>query len=149
MRLVQLVEHQIVVLGVVGSSPTSHPKKSAQLGGLFAYSWGCLPPPLCGSPPGGVTLHRLPLREALSLRSESVKSTQTHGILPVLLSRPVSVVFRPGTDVVAIEGFVSVGGKVQRFNSREEFERIVNEPRPKLNFTLTSTENDDEDGMAF
>ncbi len=26
MRLVQLVEHQIVVLGVVGSSPTSHPK---------------------------------------------------------------------------------------------------------------------------
>ena len=124
------------------------------------------PPPLCGSPPGGVTLHRLPLREALSLRSESVKSTQTHGILPVLLtrpvsvalgpekgflssSRPVSVVFSPGTDAVAIEGFVSVGGKVQRFNSREEFERIVNEPRPKLNFTLTSTENDDEDGMAF
>ena len=48
-----------------------------------------------------------------------------------------------------IEDFVSVGGKVQRFNSREEFERIVNEPRPKLNFTLTSTENDDEDGMAF
>ena len=28
-RLVQLVEHQIVVLGVVGSSPTSHPKKQA------------------------------------------------------------------------------------------------------------------------
>ena len=28
-RLVQLVEHQIVVLGVVGSSPTSHPKKPA------------------------------------------------------------------------------------------------------------------------
>ena len=26
-RLVQLVEHQIVVLGVVGSSPTSHPNK--------------------------------------------------------------------------------------------------------------------------
>ena len=26
-RLVQLVEHQIVVLGVVGSSPTSHPKE--------------------------------------------------------------------------------------------------------------------------
>ena len=28
-RLVQLVEHQIVVLGVVGSSPTSHPSKKA------------------------------------------------------------------------------------------------------------------------
>ncbi len=27
-RLVQLVEHQIVVLGVVGSSPTSHPTDS-------------------------------------------------------------------------------------------------------------------------
>jgi len=52
-------------------------------------------------------------------------------------------------DPVAIEGFVSVGGKVQRFNSVKEFERIVKEPRPKLNFTLTSTENDDEDGMAF
>ncbi len=25
-RLVQLVEHQIVVLGVMGSSPISHPK---------------------------------------------------------------------------------------------------------------------------
>ena len=33
-RLVQLVEHQIVVLGVVGSSPTSHPKK-AGFGLLF------------------------------------------------------------------------------------------------------------------
>ena len=28
-RLVQLVEHQIVVLGVVGSSPTSHPSRKA------------------------------------------------------------------------------------------------------------------------
>lgn len=35
-RLVQLVEHQIVVLGVVGSSPTSHPKtKTSPSGGLF------------------------------------------------------------------------------------------------------------------
>ena len=30
-RLVQLVEHQIVVLGVVGSSPTSHPKNKNDL----------------------------------------------------------------------------------------------------------------------
>ena len=52
-------------------------------------------------------------------------------------------------DPVAIEGFVSVGGKVQRFNSVKEFDCIVNGPRPKMNFTLTSTENDDEDGMAF
>ena len=50
-------------------------------------------------------------------------------------------------DPVAIEGFVSVGGKVQRFNSVKEFERIVKEPRPKLNFTLTSTE--EEDGLPF
>lgn len=48
-----------------------------------------------------------------------------------------------------IEGFASVGGrKVQRFNSREEFERIVNEPRPKLNFTLTST-GDGGDDLPF
>ena len=33
----------------------------------------------------------------------------------------------PFEDPVAIEGFVSVGGKVQRFNRREEFERIVND----------------------
>lgn len=52
-------------------------------------------------------------------------------------------------DPVAIEGFVSVGGKVQRFNSREEFERIVNRHRQKMNFTLTSTEDDDEDDMPF
>ena len=41
------------------------------------------------------------------------------------------------------------GGKVQRFNSVKEFERIVKEPRPKLNFTLTSTENDDEYDLPF
>ena len=50
-------------------------------------------------------------------------------------------------DPVAIEGFVSVGGKVQRFNSVKEFERMVNGPRPKLKFTLTSTEEDD--GLPF
>ena len=37
-RLVQLVEHQIVVLGVVGSSPTSHPnKETAGMRRLFFY----------------------------------------------------------------------------------------------------------------
>ena len=51
-------------------------------------------------------------------------------------------------DPVAIEGFVSVGGrKVQRFNSREEFERLVRENQPKADFTLTST--DDDDGIPF
>ena len=30
-RLVQLVEHQIVVLGVVGSSPTSHPNERTEV----------------------------------------------------------------------------------------------------------------------
>ena len=36
-RLVQLVEHQIVVLGVVGSSPTSHPncKSLREIAGFF------------------------------------------------------------------------------------------------------------------
>ena len=74
-RLVQLVEHQIVVLVVVGSSPTSHPPQTAA--------------------------HR-----------------------------------------VAV--FAS-GGKVQRFNSREEFERLVSENQPKVDFTLTSTEDDGDD----
>ena len=45
-------------------------------------------------------------------------------------------------DPVAIEGFVSVGGKVQRFNSVKEFDGIVNGPRTKMSFTLTSTEKD-------
>ena len=49
-------------------------------------------------------------------------------------------------DPVAIEGFVSVGGKVQRFNSREEFERLVSENQPMIDFTLASTEDDEEDG---
>ena len=39
-RLVQLVEHQIVVLGVVGSSPTSHPKRSAPDGRTFRLRCG-------------------------------------------------------------------------------------------------------------
>ena len=42
-RLVQLVEHQIVVLGVVGSSPTSHPKNKNDLpryGEAFFCFWG-------------------------------------------------------------------------------------------------------------
>ena len=34
-RLVQLVEHQIVVLGIVGSSPTSHPKTEEMPSFLF------------------------------------------------------------------------------------------------------------------
>lgn len=50
-------------------------------------------------------------------------------------------------DPVAIEGFVSVGGKVRRFNSVKEFDCTVNGPRPKLKFTLTSTEEDD--GLPF
>ena len=38
-RLVQLVEHQIVVLGVVGSSPTSHPKMRLTIAvGLFHFA---------------------------------------------------------------------------------------------------------------
>ena len=44
-RLVQLVEHQIVVLGVVGSSPTSHPKRSALVGRTFRLR--------CGAPGAG------------------------------------------------------------------------------------------------
>ena len=36
-----------------------------------------------------------------------------------------------------------VRGKAQRFYSVREFERIVNWPRPKLNFALTSSEEDD------
>ena len=55
-RLVQLVEHQIVVLGVVGSSPTSHPKNKNDLpcyGEAFFLFLGrerFLPPPLRGCP---------------------------------------------------------------------------------------------------
>ena len=50
-RLVQLVEHQIVVLGVVGSSPTSHPKfKDCPFRTVF-FIWGAIAidPP---APPG-------------------------------------------------------------------------------------------------
>ena len=47
-------------------------------------------------------------------------------------------------DPVAVEGFVSVGGEVQRFNSREEFERFV-ESRPKLTMTLRSSSDEDDD----
>ena len=41
-RLVQLVEHQIVVLGVMGSSPIGYPKKREKqlLLSLFGYGAG-------------------------------------------------------------------------------------------------------------
>ena len=53
-------------------------------------------------------------------------------------------------DPVAVEGFVSVnGGNVQRFNSVKEFERIVKDSRPKIDFTLTSTGDDDEGDLPF
>ena len=51
-------------------------------------------------------------------------------------------------DPVAVEGFVSVnGGNVQRFNSVKEFERIVKDSRPTLDFDVSSI-IDDED-LAF
>ncbi len=59
MRLVQLVEHQIVVLGVVGSSPTSHPKESRLP--RPAFSLGCyalLRYPTPKPPPSGRWLSR-------------------------------------------------------------------------------------------
>ena len=37
-RLVQLVEHQMVVLGVMGSSPISHPKEGSRMAALFHIS---------------------------------------------------------------------------------------------------------------
>ena len=40
-RLVQLAEHQIVVLGVVGSSPTSHPNKASEFPKLFFVGVRC------------------------------------------------------------------------------------------------------------
>ena len=57
-RLVQLVEHQIVVLGVVGSSPTSHPKNKNDLprnGEAFFCFWGAsaFDPRRCAAAPRG------------------------------------------------------------------------------------------------
>ena len=52
-------------------------------------------------------------------------------------------------DPVSIEGFVSVAGKVQRFNTVKEFERIVKDNRPKVDFTLTTTEEDDGGDLPF
>ena len=49
-------------------------------------------------------------------------------------------------DPDAIEGFVSVRGKVHRINSKEEFEKIVKDSRPKLNFTISSISNVDDGG---
>lgn len=44
----------------------------------------------------------------------------------------------------AIEGFVSVRGKLHRIHSRTEFEKIVRDSRPKLNATITSESVNDE-----
>lgn len=54
-------------------------------------------------------------------------------------------------DPVAIEGFVSVRGKLHRINSRAEFERAVKESRPKMegHWTSTSDDGDDDGGLPF
>lgn len=53
-------------------------------------------------------------------------------------------------DPVAIEGFVSVNGKLHRINSRAEFERAVKEaPGITSDFTLTSTEDDYMGDLPF
>ena len=54
-------------------------------------------------------------------------------------------------DPVAIEGFVSVRGKLHRINSRAEFERVVKESRPKMevHWTSTSNDSDDDGGLPF
>ena len=46
-------------------------------------------------------------------------------------------------DPDAIDGFVSVRGKVHRINSKEEFEKIVKDSRPKINFTITNISKDE------
>ena len=73
----------------------------------------------------------LSLQSAM-LRPLSVSTTAVRGrVFFRLRPRPVFLNRHP------------VGGKVQRFNSREEFDSIVNEPIPKLNFALTSSEGAD------
>ena len=52
-------------------------------------------------------------------------------------------------DPVAIEGFVSVNGKLHRINSRAEFERVVKESRPKMEVHWTSTSNDSDDDVGL
>ncbi|MBQ8061109.1 MAG: helix-turn-helix transcriptional regulator [Bacteroidales bacterium] len=54
-------------------------------------------------------------------------------------------------DPDAIEGFVSVRGKLHRINSRAEFERAVKESRPKMevHWTSTSDDGDDDGGLPF
>ena len=46
-------------------------------------------------------------------------------------------------DPDKIDGFVSVRGKTYRINSLDEFVKIVNDSRPKLDFTLTTSSDDD------
>ena len=49
-------------------------------------------------------------------------------------------------DPLAIEGFVSVNGKIHRINSKAEFERAVKEaPGVTVDFTLTSTSDNSDD----
>ena len=53
-------------------------------------------------------------------------------------------------DPDKIDGFVSVGGAVHRINSLDEFEKIVKDSRPKLDFTISSFSGiDDDEGLPF
>ena len=55
-------------------------------------------------------------------------------------------------DPDAIEGFVSVRGKLHRIHNRMEFEKIVRDSRPQLDDTVTSVSVNDgvkDDGLPF
>ena len=53
-------------------------------------------------------------------------------------------------DPDKIDGFVSVRGKTYRINSLDEFVKIVNDSRPKLDFSLiTSSDENDVEGLPF
>ena len=83
--VVQLVERQIVVLVVVGSSPTVHPSRDRASHGLFYFPPGLIIPP--GPHYGGMALrahHRSKAGASLFFARRPIPPSQTSSALGAL-----------------------------------------------------------------
>lgn len=85
--------------------------------------------------------------ESLSRSLNGLPRIDTIEKIAKALDVPIASLFE---DPDEIDGFVSVHNKCFRIRSLEQFQLIVENSRPKLDFTLTSGDDDDaKDELPF
>ena len=85
--------------------------------------------------------------ESLSRSLNGLPRIDTIEKIAKALDVPIASLFE---DPDEIDGFVTVHNKCYRIRSLEQFEKIVEDSRPKLDFTLTiSSDVNDDEGLPF